>query len=229
MNCKFLLGFTLLYGALEGMAGLLGDTLRPENAILTTGAVLLTVQAVTNGLFPQCWPAALASLWVGFARLVGTEDSTSNSYSATNRLSIRRMRDRLSLDDASQMAVDDGGRLYAARHGRRVDLSRLPFWSVAAWRAFWRAAWLAAILFALSHLAILASQGLLMGGMTVTLDVISSTLFARLHEHWSNTICAPAIVHAIVHSVIPMLAAGGIAEDGQQAALVWMEVNMVLP
>lgn len=88
---------------------------------------------------------------------------------------------------------------------------------------------MAVLLFALSHLPILWNQGLVVGGMAVTLAIGAFFPFAYLYEQGRNTIWAPALVHAAVDTVIPILTAGGMADGGQQAALIWMGISMVLP
>lgn len=65
--------------------------------------------------------------------------------------------------------------------------------------------------------------------MAVALAICSSFPFARLYEQGRNTIWAPALVHATIDTVIPILAAGDMADGGQQAALLWMAVSIVLP
>lgn len=66
---KFLLGFILIYGALEVMARLLGDALPTENALLITGVVLMMALVVEMGLFQQRWPQVLTALGLGWRAL----------------------------------------------------------------------------------------------------------------------------------------------------------------
>ena len=65
--------------------------------------------------------------------------------------------------------------------------------------------------------------------MAVALAISSSFPFAHLYEQGNRTIWAPALVHGTVDTVIPLLAAGSMEGGGQQAALIWMGISMVLP
>jgi len=78
-------------------------------------------------------------------------------------------------------------------------------------------------------LTIIVNLGPLIGGMAVMLAISSSFPFAHLYEQGRNTIWAPALVHGTIDTVIPILAAGRMAGSGQQAALIWMGISMVLP
>lgn len=226
---KFLLGFVVLYGVLEGAARLLGDALRTENALLITGAVLVAAFVVELILFQQSWRAAPFALGLGWPgwRAIGIGLLIATLQLSAYPLIARVTGYHWMLPAHWQWTMVG----IFALHGvaEEVVYRTYLFGRLRHGRSFWRAAWLAVILFALSHLPILASQGLLVGGMAVTLAISSSFPFARLFEQGRNTIWAPALVHATVDTVIPLLAAGGMADGGQQAALLWMAVSMVLP
>lgn len=226
---KFLLGFVLIYGTLEGMARLLGDVLRVENALLITGAVLVVALLVERGVFNGNWQTALRSLGLGWG-----------GWSA---LGVALLISLLQLACYPLITGLTGYRWTVppnwpwtmvgifALHGiaEEVLYRGFLFGHLRQGRTFWRAGWLAVLLFGLSHLPILANQGLLVGGMAIALAIASSFPFARLYEQGRNTVWAPALVHGAVDTVIPILAAGGVAEGGQLAALLWMGVAMVLP
>jgi len=96
-------------------------------------------------------------------------------------------------------------------------------------RSFWKAAWLAVIFFTAAHIPILISQGLLVGGMAVLLAVVSSFPFSYMYEKGNNTIWAPAIVHAAIDTVIPILALGPSDNSSTLAVTLWMAASMIIP
>lgn len=226
---KFLLGFVLIYGTFEGMARLLGDALPMANALLIMGAVLVVALAVEMGLFQQNWRQALAGMGLGWSgwRTVGVALLISALQLACYPL--------ISWVTGYQwtLPVNWGWTMVGifALHGVAEEMiyRSYLFGRLRQGRTFWRAAWLAVLLFSLSHLPILWNQGLLVGGMAVTLSIASSFPFAHLYEQGRKTIWAPALVHGAVDTVIPLLAAGGMANGGQSAALLWMALSMVLP
>src|SRR5688572_279673 len=85
------------------------------------------------------------------------------------------------------------------------------------------------VFFALAHIPIIISQGLLVGGMAVILSIASSFPLSWLYEKGNNTIWAPAIVHAAIDTVIPILAATGMIESAQIAVSLWMVVSIIVP
>lgn len=226
---KFLLGFILIYGALEVMARLLGDVLPTANALLITGVVLMMALVVEMGLFQQRWPQVLTALGLGWPgwRALGIALLISALQLAAYPLISWLTGYRWTLPTNWVWTMVG----IFALHGvaEEVLYRSYLFGRLRHGRSFWRAAWLAVLLFALSHLPILWNQGLVVGGMAVALAIGSSFPFAYLYEQGRNTIWAPALVHAAVDTVIPILAAGGMADGGQQAALLWMGVSMVLP
>lgn len=226
---KFLLGFVFLYGTFELLARLLGDALPLTNALLISGAVLVAALVVEMGLFQQSWRAALHTLgfgWPGWwasgvALLIAALQLAA--YPLITWLTGYRWT--LPANWPWTMV----GIFVLHGVAEEVLYRGYLFGRLRQGRTFWRAAWLAVVLFALSHLPILGNQGLLVGGMAMTLAIGSSFPFARLYEQGRNTIWAPALVHAAVDTVIPILAAGGMANGGQQAALLWMGISLVLP
>jgi len=50
-----------------------------------------------------------------------------------------------------------------------------------------------------------------------------------LYEKGNNTVWAPAIVHAAIDTVIPILAAGQMDEKATMAVTLWMAASMVIP
>jgi membrane protease YdiL (CAAX protease family) len=226
---KFLAGFALIYGTLEGVARLVGDALRTENALLIMGAVLVAALAVEMGIFQQRWRQALGTMGLGWCgwRMLGVALLISVLQLACYPLISWLTGYRWTLP--AHWAWTMVG--IFALHGvaEEVVYRSYLFGRLRRGRTFWRAAWLAVILFALSHLPILVHQGLLVGGMAMALAISSSFPFAHLYEQGGRTIWAPALVHGAVDTVIPILAAGGMAGGGQQAALIWMGVSMVLP
>lgn len=226
---KFLFGFALIYGILDGMARLLGDVLRIENALLIMGAVLMVALAVEIGVFRQNWRQALLALGLGWSgwRALGVALLITVLQLAAYPLITWLTGYRWVLPPNWPWTMVG----IFALHGvaEEVLYRSYLFGRLRHGRTFWRAAWLAVLLFALSHLPILWSQGLVVGGMAVALAISSSFPFAYLYEQGRNTIWAPALVHGAVDTVIPILAAGGMAGGGQQAALIWMAISMVLP
>lgn len=226
---KFLLGFILIYGTLELLARLLGDVLPLKNALLITGAVLVVALVVEIGLFRQNWRQALLALGLGWSgwRALGVALLISALQLAAYPLITWLTGYRWTLPPNWPWTMVG----IFALHGvaEEVLYRGYLFGRLRHGRTFWRAAWLAVLLFALSHLPILWNQGLIVGGMAVALAIGSSFPFAYLYEQGRNTIWAPALVHAAVDTVIPLLAAGGMANGGQQAALIWMALSMVLP
>lgn len=65
--------------------------------------------------------------------------------------------------------------------------------------------------------------------MAVLLAVVSSFPFSYLYEKGNNTIWAPAIVHAAIDTIIPILAAGPMDERATLAVTIWMAASMVIP
>ncbi|MCB0111136.1 MAG: CPBP family intramembrane metalloprotease, partial [Caldilineaceae bacterium] len=184
---KFLCGFAVLYGVLEGTARLLGDALRPENTLLITGAVLVAALAVEIGLFQQSWqavPRALGLGWPGW-RAMGIALVISAVQLAAYPFISWLTGYHWTLPVNWQWIMVG----VFALHGvaEEVVYRAYLFGRLRHGRSFWRAAWLAVILFALSHLPILATQGLLVGGMAVALAIASSFPFARLYEQGRNT------------------------------------------
>jgi len=226
---RFLVGFALIYGTLEVMARLLGDALRMENALLITGVMLVAALVVEMGFFRQSWRQALGAMGLG--------------WSGWRALRVALLISLLQLACYPLITWLTGYRwtlptnwLWTmigifALHGiaEEVLYRAYLFGRLRHGRTFWRAAWLAVILFALSHLPILANQGWVVGGMALALALSSSFPFALLYEQGRRTIWAPALVHGTVDTVIPILAAGGMENGGQQAALIWMAFSMVLP
>lgn len=226
---KFILGFALIYGTLEALARLLGDVLLTENALLITGAVLTVTLVVEMGLFTRDWQAALRRLglgWSGWGAL-GVALLIALLQLAVYPLITWLTGYRWTLPTNLPWTMVG----IFALHGvaEEVLYRAFLFGHLRQGRSFWRAAWLAVLLFTLSHLPILATQGLVVGGAAVTLSIASSFPFARLYEQGRNTIWAPALVHGAVDTVIPLLSVGGMAGAGQPAALIWMGLAMVLP
>lgn len=226
---KFLLGFLLIYGALEGMARFLGDVLPIENALLVTGAVLVAALVVEIGFFQQHRPSVLTTLGLGWPgwRALGVALLIATLQLAAYPLITWLIGYHWVLPP--QWPWTMVGIFVLHGMAEEVLYRGYLFSHLRHGRTFGRAAWLAVLLFALSHLPILWSQGLVVGGMAVALSIISSFPFAYLYEQGRNTIWAPALVHAAVDTVIPILTAGGMAGGGQQAALLWMGISMVLP
>lgn len=226
---KFLLGFALIYGTLELLARLLGDVLRLQNALLITGAVLAVALLVEVGLLSRNWRLALRQLglgWSGWPAL-GVALLIALFQLAVYPLITGLTGYHWTLPSNWPWTMVG----IFALHGvaEEVLYRAFLFGHLRAGRSFWRAAWLAVLLFTLSHLPILASQGLVVGGAAVMLSIASSFPFDQLYAQGRNTIWAPALVHGAVDTVIPLLATGGMADGGQVAALIWMGVAMVLP
>lgn len=226
---KFLLGFALIYGTLEGVIWLLGDALPPENALRIMAAVLVAALVVELGLFQQNWPSALRTLGLGWSgwRALGVALLICLLQLACYPLITWLIGYRWTLPANWPWTMIG----IFAFHGvaEEVLYRGYLFGRLRRGRTFWRAAWLAVLLFALSHIPIIVNLGPLVGGMAVMLAISSSFPFAHLYEQGRNTIWAPALVHGTIDTVIPILAAGSMAGSGQQAALIWMGISMVLP
>lgn len=159
MLAKFILGFVLIYGSLEGTARLLNDALRPQNAFLITGVVLIVALVVEMSLFKEGWQAALLALGVG--------------WSNWRALAVALLLAALQLAAYPlitwltgyhwTLPANWGWTMVGifALHGiaEEVLYRGFLFGYLRQGRTFWQAAWLAVILFTLSHLPILATQG----------------------------------------------------------------------
>lgn len=95
--------------------------------------------------------------------------------------------------------------------------------------SFWRACFVSIIFFAIAHIPIISSLGIVVGGVAFLLAVVSSFPFAYLFERSGNSIIPPAIVHFAIDTIIPLLAAGKPGDESLMTSVYWMTVCMIVP
>ena len=222
-------GYLLLYGALEITAKLTGDTGDTWNALLISACVLLMAILVEICVF--------RSRFNDLTRLLGFGKPHVKAIAAALIISllmflcypaitaITGYQFRLPAD---WLWLAIGVFIF---HGiaEEVLYRAFLFRRLREDRSFWKAAWLAVIFFTAAHIPIIINMGLIVGGMAVMLAVVSSFPFSFMYEKGGNTIWAPAIVHAAIDTIIPILAAGGMNEQSTMAVSLWMAAAMIIP
>ncbi len=222
-------GYLILYGVFELMAKLTGDTTLPRNALLITVCVLVAAVVAELVFFKSKFSELVKVLGLGKP---GTKAIIA---SLVITLSLFLCYPLITLKTGYKFIIPDNWLMLAigvfALHGiaEEVLYRGFLFRRLREGRSFWNAAWIAVILFSAAHIPILINQGLLVGGMAVLLAVVSSIPFSYLYEKGNNTIWAPAIVHAAIDTVIPILAAGQMDEKATMAVTLWMAASMVIP
>lgn len=71
--------------------------------------------------------------------------------------------------------------------------------------AFWRAATLSTLYFALYHLPIIITQGVVVGSIAVVIAIPIGYLTAYAYERSNNTVWGPALLHAVNNGLVMLL------------------------
>lgn len=222
-------GYLILYGVLELAAKLTGDTGNTWNALLITACVLLTAILVEVFIFRKRFNDLIKLL--GFGKPRGKAIAAALVITLLMFLcypAITAITGYPFTLPADWLWLAIGVFVF---HGiaEEVLYRAFLFRRLREGRSFWKAAWLAVIFFTAAHIPIIVNMGLMVGGMAVLLAVVSSFPFSYLYEKGGNTIWGPAIVHAAIDTIIPILAAGGMNEQSTMAVSVWMAAAMIIP
>lgn len=225
-----IIGYAIIYGALELIAHLTVDVIKTENALIVMAGVLVCTAIVETVIFRNSF--------TDLVKLLGLGKPTASSIIAALIITavLFACYPLITLITGFKFTIPENWLLLAvgvfALHGiaEEVLYRGYLFRRLRIKRTFWRAAWLAVLLFSIAHIPIIINQGVLVGGMAVLLSVVSSFPFAWMYEKGGNTIWAPAIVHFAIDTVIPILAlGGGIGEGSQIAVILWMLTAMIVP
>lgn len=98
-----------------------------------------------------------------------------------------------------------------------------------AGNGFYKAVFISVIFFAAAHIPLIVEQGILVGGMAFLLSAVSAFPLSYLFEKSGNSVLPPAIVHAVIDTIIPLLAAGEAGAASTQVSIYWMLLSMVVP
>lgn len=226
-----IIGYLLLNGTFELTAKLTGDTTIPKNALLITGCVLIAAVIVEVVFFKSRYSELVKILGLG------KPGSKAIIASLVITLLLFLCYPLITLITGFNFNIPENWIWLAigvfVLHGiaEEVLYRGFLFRRLREGRSFWKAAWLAVIVifFTVAHIPIIINQGLLVGGMAVLLAVVSSFPFSYLYEKGNNTIWAPAIVHAAIDTIIPILASGPMDERATMAVTLWMAASMVIP
>ena len=222
-------GYIILYGTFELTAKLTGDTINPLNALLISVCVLIAAAIAEVLLFKT----GISDL----VKILGLRKPGSKAIitSLIITLLLFLCYPLITMLTGYNFSIPKNWIWLAigvfVLHGiaEEVLYRGFLFRRLREGRSFWKAAWLAVILFSVAHIPIIINQGLLVGGMAVLLAVVSSFPFSYLYEKGGNTIWAPAIVHAAIDTIIPVLAAGPMDERATLAVTLWMAASMIIP
>ncbi len=222
-------GYLLLYGILELIAKLTGDTVNTWNAILITACVILMAVLVEMFIF--------RSRFKDLSGLLGYGKPRTKAIAAALVITL------LMFLCYPAITVITGYKFTLPADWLWLAIGVFVFHGIAEEvlyraflfrhlredRSFWKAAWLAVIFFTAAHIPIIINMGLMVGGMAVLLAVVSSFPISYMYEKGGNTIWAPAIVHAAIDTIIPILAAGEMNERSTMAVSIWMAAAMIIP
>ncbi|HRE12270.1 MAG TPA: type II CAAX endopeptidase family protein [Ignavibacteria bacterium] len=224
-----IIGYILLYGTFELTAKLTGDTVNPLNALLISVCVFIAAVIVEVVFFKSRFSELVKILGLG------KPGSKALIASLVITLLLFLCYPLITLITGFNFNIPENWIWLAigvfVLHGiaEEVLYRGFLFRRLRESRSFWKAAWLAVIFFTVAHIPIIINQGLLVGGMAVLLAVISSFPFSYLYEKGNNSIWAPAIVHAAIDTIIPILAAGPMDERATMAVTLWMAASMAIP
>jgi membrane protease YdiL (CAAX protease family) len=224
-----IIGYLLLYGTFELTAKLTGDTTIPKNALFISACVLIAAVIVELVFFKS----KISDL----VKILGLGKPGSKAIIASIGITLLLFLcyPLITLITGFNFIIPANWIWLAigvfVLHGiaEEVLYRGFLFRRLREGRSFWKAALLAVIFFTVAHLPIIINQGLIVGGMAVLLAVVSSFPFSYLYEKGNNTIWAPAIVHAAIDTIIPILAAGPMDERATMAVTLWMAASMVIP
>ena len=222
-------GYLILYGVFELTAKVTGDTISPQNALLISVCVLAAAVIVELIFFRSGLSGLVKNLGLG------KPGFKAMAASLVIALLLFLCYPLITIITGYRFAIPDNWFMPAigvfALHGiaEEVLYRGFLFRRLRKGRSFWNAAFIAVIFFTIAHIPIILNQGFLVGGMAVLLAVISSIPFSYLYEKGNNTIWAPAIVHAAIDTIIPILAAGQMDADATMAVTLWMAASMVIP
>ncbi len=222
-------GYLILYGVFELTAKITGDTISLQNALLISVCVLAAAVIVELVFFK--------SKFSELAKVLGLAKPGTKAMIASLVISLLLFLcyPLITVITGYEFMIPDNWFLLAigvfVLHGiaEEVLYRGFLFRRLRGGRSFWNAAFIAVIFFTVAHIPILINQGLLVGGMAVLLAVVSSIPFSYLYEKGNNTVWAPAIVHAAIDTVIPILAAGQMDEKATMAVTLWMAASMIIP
>jgi membrane protease YdiL (CAAX protease family) len=224
-----IIGYIIIYGVLELSAKFLGDLIKPENALIVMACVLTCAVLVEIFLFKNKFSSLVKLLGLNkpsTSSIIAALVITGILFSCYPLITYLTGYTFVVPADWAWLAVG-----VFALHGvaEEVLYRAFLFRRLRERFSFWKAGWIAVLFFAVAHIPIIISQGLLVGGMAVILSIASSFPLSWLYEKGNDTIWAPAIVHAAIDTVIPILAAAGMNESTQIAVSLWMVVSIIVP
>lgn len=222
-------GFAVIYGSLELTAHLTDDPLITVNSLIICAAVIIVSVTIERAFFKLHIKAALRQLGFGKPAFLSAVLSVGLSLILFACYPLITYMTGYTFTIPSGFAWTAVG-LFALHGIAEETLYRgFLFHRLREGRSFLRAGWLSVLFFSLSHIPIIVSQGVLVGGTAVLLAIASSFPLALLFEKGNNTIWAPAILHFSIDTVIPILSAGEFSESAQKAVMIWMAISAVLP
>jgi membrane protease YdiL (CAAX protease family) len=226
---KIAIGFAVIYSSLELTAHLTGDPMITVNSLLICAVVLIVSVTIERTLFNMNFGKAIKQL--GF----GKPAFLSIGLSVGLSLMLFACYPLITYLTGYSFTIPPGFVWTAvglfALHGIAEEIlyRGFLFHRLREGRSFLGAGWLTVMFFSLSHIPIIVTQGILVGGMAVLLSIASSFPFALLFEKGKNTIWGPALLHFSIDTIIPVLAAGEFDENSQKAVMLWMAISAVLP
>jgi membrane protease YdiL (CAAX protease family) len=222
-------GYFAIYAVLEILAWLLGDTINPLNAVIITTGVVIAAFLTEVYLLKNKISDYAEFLGIGKPAL----SSILTALGITAVLFV--CYPVITLVTGYKFIIPGNWFMLAvgvfALHGIAEEIlyRRFLFGNLRKKFSFWKAAWIAVIFFTAAHVPIIISQGIFVGGTAVLLAIASSFPLSLLYEKGGNTIWAPAIVHAAIDTVIPILSQSSMDSGAQQAVMIWMCASMIIP
>jgi membrane protease YdiL (CAAX protease family) len=226
---KIAIGFAVIYSSLELTAHLTGDPMITVNSLLICAVVLIVSVTIERTLFNMNFGRAIKQLGLGKPAFLSIGLSVGLS------LMLFACYPLITYLTGYSFTIPPGFVWTAvglfALHGIAEEIlyRGFLFHRLREGRSFLGAGWLTVMFFSLSHIPIIVTQGILVGGMAVLLSIASSFPFALLFEKGKNTIWGPALLHFSIDTIIPVLAAGEFDENSQKAVMLWMAISAVLP
>lgn len=223
------IGYLFIYAVLEILARYLGDTINPLNALIIMAAVIFA--AILTEII------LIKNKISGIVKFLGIGKPKAGSIFTALVISAALFfcYPLISLITGYKFIIPGNWFMLAvgvfALHGIAEEIlyRRFLFGNLRKKYPFWKSAWIAVIFFTAAHIPIIVSQGILVGGTAVLLAVVSSFPFSYLYEKGGNTIWAPAIVHAAIDTIIPILSGGSMDNAAQQSVMIWMCAGMIIP
>jgi membrane protease YdiL (CAAX protease family) len=224
-------GYFLIYGALESAVFITGgDTVKTENALIVALSTVSFALAVEMFIFKNKFSKSLVKLGFGkpgFKAIFSAILISILLFCCYPLITLITGYKFILPDKWLWLAIG----VFALHGIAEETLSRgFLFHQLREGRSFIKAVVFTIPFFAVAHIPIILTQGIIVGGTAMLLAITSSFPFAYLFEKGNNTIWAPAIIHSAVDTVIPMLAYDTSTDTNRQAAIVlWMISSIVIP